>query len=263
MRIAHCQFESWCGDFDRNLRRFAEGLERADAERAREAEQKKRRRVQLALAGFVVLVGIGGGIAAAVVQQDRAEKRQQAERLGAEKQRVEDNLAAEAKRQSDLRAVRAGALVDALSTAETVSVPRVVKDLKDYGDLTGATRAGIALEEALPAKGAAADAHMGWARREALEALVSSGASSDGAAEHESAWASLPELPSAWEKKLTTRRDAALSALRGEGNAEALRSALSQASAARADAPNNAAVFILPSLLPMAAGFRSATAGRG
>lgn len=31
MKIAHCQFESWCGDFDRNLRRFEEGLRQADA----------------------------------------------------------------------------------------------------------------------------------------------------------------------------------------------------------------------------------------
>ena len=34
MRIAHCQFESWCGDFDHNLARFEEGLKRADSERA-------------------------------------------------------------------------------------------------------------------------------------------------------------------------------------------------------------------------------------
>jgi len=34
MKIAHCQFESWCGDFDHNLKRFEEGLKRADEERA-------------------------------------------------------------------------------------------------------------------------------------------------------------------------------------------------------------------------------------
>ena len=34
MRIAHCQFEPWCGEFDHNLARFEEGLKRADAERA-------------------------------------------------------------------------------------------------------------------------------------------------------------------------------------------------------------------------------------
>jgi predicted amidohydrolase len=34
MRIAHCQFETWCGDFARNLRRVEEGLARAESERA-------------------------------------------------------------------------------------------------------------------------------------------------------------------------------------------------------------------------------------
>jgi len=33
MRIAHCQFEPWCGELDHNLQRFEEGLVRADAER--------------------------------------------------------------------------------------------------------------------------------------------------------------------------------------------------------------------------------------
>lgn len=32
MRIAHCQFESWCSEFDHNLSRFEEGLKRADDE---------------------------------------------------------------------------------------------------------------------------------------------------------------------------------------------------------------------------------------
>jgi predicted amidohydrolase len=31
MRIAHCQFEAWCGEFEHNLQRFEEGLQRADA----------------------------------------------------------------------------------------------------------------------------------------------------------------------------------------------------------------------------------------
>jgi predicted amidohydrolase len=31
MKIAHCQLEAWCGEFDINLRRFEEGLARADA----------------------------------------------------------------------------------------------------------------------------------------------------------------------------------------------------------------------------------------
>lgn len=34
MKIAHCQFESWCGDFEHNLQRFQEGLARADDEKA-------------------------------------------------------------------------------------------------------------------------------------------------------------------------------------------------------------------------------------
>lgn len=33
MRIAHCQFEAKCGDFDANLQKFADGLARADQER--------------------------------------------------------------------------------------------------------------------------------------------------------------------------------------------------------------------------------------
>ena len=33
MRIAHCQFETKCGDFDANLNKFADGLARADQER--------------------------------------------------------------------------------------------------------------------------------------------------------------------------------------------------------------------------------------
>ena len=34
MRIAHCQFETWCGEFERNLHRVEEGLARAETERA-------------------------------------------------------------------------------------------------------------------------------------------------------------------------------------------------------------------------------------
>lgn len=30
MKIAHCQFEPWCGDFEHNLSRLEEGLQRAD-----------------------------------------------------------------------------------------------------------------------------------------------------------------------------------------------------------------------------------------
>jgi predicted amidohydrolase len=35
MKIAHCQFEPWVGDFDHNLAHFEEGLKRADAEGAK------------------------------------------------------------------------------------------------------------------------------------------------------------------------------------------------------------------------------------
>jgi formylglycine-generating enzyme required for sulfatase activity len=116
-------------------------------------EQRKRRRVLLILAGVVMAVLAGAGIASALVIEQRAEKQQEADRLANEKQRAEDKLVAETKRQNDLRAAdaaaqeqqraaqretRAGALVDALSTAETVSVPRVVNDLTEYRDLTGA-----------------------------------------------------------------------------------------------------------------------------
>lgn len=34
MRIAHCQYESWCGDFEHNLKRVEEGMTRADKEDA-------------------------------------------------------------------------------------------------------------------------------------------------------------------------------------------------------------------------------------
>ena len=34
MRIAHCQFETWVGEFEHNLKRVEEGLARADAQRA-------------------------------------------------------------------------------------------------------------------------------------------------------------------------------------------------------------------------------------
>jgi 5-aminopentanamidase len=33
MRIAHCQFDTWCGDFAHNLERVKEGLARAEADR--------------------------------------------------------------------------------------------------------------------------------------------------------------------------------------------------------------------------------------
>jgi formylglycine-generating enzyme required for sulfatase activity len=97
---------------ERNTRREAEA--RAEAERAGAEEQRKRRRVELALAGFAVLVTVAGGLVAVAVQRDRAEKRQEADRLIGERQR---------------------ALTDALTTAETAAVPRMVHDLKEFRDL--------------------------------------------------------------------------------------------------------------------------------
>jgi formylglycine-generating enzyme required for sulfatase activity/tRNA A-37 threonylcarbamoyl transferase component Bud32 len=112
---------------------------RVEGERQKAEEQRKRRRVQLALAGFVALVAVVGGIVATVVLRET-------DRLANERQRAEDNLVAETKRQTDLRAAdaaareqqrqtRAGTLADALTTAETVAVPRLIDDLKEYKDL--------------------------------------------------------------------------------------------------------------------------------
>jgi formylglycine-generating enzyme required for sulfatase activity len=100
---------------------------RIEAERQKTEEQRKRRRVQLALAGFVVLVAVGGGIVANVVRQQASDK-----------QRAEEALAAESRRQADLRQARADALAEALTTAETVAVPRLTHDLTEYRDLTRA-----------------------------------------------------------------------------------------------------------------------------
>ncbi len=118
---------------------------RVEGERQKAEEQRKRRRVQLALAGFVVLVAVGGGIVANRVQSQREE-----DRLAAETQRADDRIAAEQKRQADLRAAdteaqqkqqaaqrqtRSELLVQSLATAETVVVPRIVADLTDLKEL--------------------------------------------------------------------------------------------------------------------------------
>jgi formylglycine-generating enzyme required for sulfatase activity len=91
-----------------NTRREAEA--RAEAERAKADEQRKRRRTQLTLAGMVLVFVVAGSGAAIWVQQ---------------------------KRQADLRAARADTLVQSLATADTVVVPRLIDELKDYRDLTG------------------------------------------------------------------------------------------------------------------------------
>ncbi len=116
----------------------------ADAERAKGAEQKKRRRVQLVLAGVVVAVLAGAGIATALVIEKRA-----ADKLAAEQQQAEERFAAEQKRQADLKAAdekaraeqrqtKADALIDeALMASDTSAVPRLVADLKEFAALTG------------------------------------------------------------------------------------------------------------------------------
>jgi formylglycine-generating enzyme required for sulfatase activity len=98
-----------------NTRREAEA--RADAERAQTDEQRKRRRVQLALAAVVALVAVGSGIAAYAVQQKR-----------------QNDLHAAREQQ---RQTRADVLVQALGTADTAVVPRLIDDLEEYRDLTG------------------------------------------------------------------------------------------------------------------------------
>ena len=128
---------------------------RREAE-AREREQRKRRRVELALAGFVILVAVGGGIAATEIQKEsdrrEAEKRLTEERFEAETKRRNDLDAADAaareKQRVAQRETRASALVDALATAETAAVPRLVGDLQEYRDLTGAKLRELAAQPA-------------------------------------------------------------------------------------------------------------------
>ncbi len=155
-------------------------LQQAERDRAVSAaevrEQHKRRRVQLALAGVVVLVAVVSGVVANRVQQQRdddlrvaekqraddqlaAEKRRADDRIAAEKRLADDRIAAEEKRLTDLRVAdkkraadlraadeeakqkqrqtRAGALADALVTADTAGVSRLIEDLKEYRGLTG------------------------------------------------------------------------------------------------------------------------------
>ncbi|MBM3982856.1 MAG: hypothetical protein FJ304_21815 [Planctomycetes bacterium] len=104
-----------------------ERLRRAEQDRAASAakaeEQKKRRKVQLALAGVVLLVAIGGGVAAVQVQRGFADQQ-----LAAEKQRQEEVREKE-------RQTRATSLVDSLGSAETPVVPRILTDLADLRDL--------------------------------------------------------------------------------------------------------------------------------
>jgi formylglycine-generating enzyme required for sulfatase activity len=88
-----------------------------------------------------VLVLVGGVAAAYGVREQRA-----ADQLAAEKQRADDRIAAEEHRLAELRTAeekakqkqretRAAGLVDALATADTAGVPRLIDDLKEYRDL--------------------------------------------------------------------------------------------------------------------------------
>jgi serine/threonine protein kinase/formylglycine-generating enzyme required for sulfatase activity len=120
--------------------------ERQKAE-LRAAEQHKRRRVQLLLAGVVLLVVVGGGIAASWVQAQReadrigADRKLGDERLAAEKQRLNDLRSAdeEARRKQEAtrRETRAATLVQSLSSADTIGVPRLIEDLVEFHDLAG------------------------------------------------------------------------------------------------------------------------------
>jgi serine/threonine protein kinase/formylglycine-generating enzyme required for sulfatase activity len=96
---------------------------RVEGERQNAKEQRKRRRVQLALAGFVLLVVVGGGLAVVQVQHQREK-----DRIAGEKQLDE------ATRQKE-RETRAASLVESLGGAETPSLPRIIADLADLRDL--------------------------------------------------------------------------------------------------------------------------------
>jgi formylglycine-generating enzyme required for sulfatase activity len=114
---------------------------RIKGEQQKVEEQRRRRRVQLALAGFVAVVLAGAGIATVLVIEQRtkdkvaAEQKQSDERVAAEKKLGDERFAAEQKRQADLQAAqrqtRAEDLVRSLKTADTADVPRIVSDLAD------------------------------------------------------------------------------------------------------------------------------------
>jgi serine/threonine protein kinase/formylglycine-generating enzyme required for sulfatase activity len=98
-------------------------------------EQRKRRRVQLLLAGFVILAAVGGGIAANGVQRQRDSDRRAADEqraddmLAAERKQGEERFAAEQKRQADLREAKVTNLVGALTTADPAAVSGLLTEI--------------------------------------------------------------------------------------------------------------------------------------
>jgi hypothetical protein len=70
---------------------------------------------------------------------------------------------------------------------------------------------------------------------EALESAVLAGGDASGAAAAAEEWSALPEMPSAWEKKLAARRDAAVKALADPAAATDYRARLEKGGAARRD----------------------------
>jgi formylglycine-generating enzyme required for sulfatase activity len=120
---------------ERNTRREAEARVEAErakvsAERAKAEEQRKRRRVQLVLAGVVAVVLAGAGIATALVIEQRAQDKLATEQKRQADLRAADEAARE-KQQATQRQARADGLVQALRTADTPGVPRIVSDLAD------------------------------------------------------------------------------------------------------------------------------------
>ena len=90
-----------------------------------------------------VLVLLGGVVAANEVRKQREADQRTADRRWAEEQ-----LEAQKHRVAAERETRAGDLVDALATADTAGVPRLIDDLKEYRDLLlDKSAAGAKLQE--------------------------------------------------------------------------------------------------------------------
>ncbi|MCE9561395.1 MAG: SUMF1/EgtB/PvdO family nonheme iron enzyme [Planctomycetes bacterium] len=99
----------------------------------------KRRPGRAGVVAAAVLVLLG-----AVVAANEVQKQQESERYAAEKQRADDRITAEQKRATDLRASRATSLIQALTTADTEELPRIIDDLAEFRDLTRTQLDGLA-----------------------------------------------------------------------------------------------------------------------